>query len=97
MKNASKLFTLILLCFLLTGCADSVTFVQAENIEPVGFWFGLWHGIIFPLAWIWSLFSDGIAIYAIYNNGGWYDFGFFIGVGGFSASLISIDWGDKNS
>ena len=90
MKNSS----IVLLCFLaleLTGCADSVTFIQAENIEPVGFWYGLWHGIIFPFAWICSLFSDSIAIYVIYNNGGWYDFGFFIGVGGFSASLIYID------
>lgn len=30
-----------------------------------------------------------IAVYAIYNNGGWYDFGFFLGVGGFSATLLS--------
>lgn len=72
------LFSLIIL---LTGCADAVTFTQAANIEPVGFWYGLWHGMIAPIAWIVSLFSDNTAIYAIYNNGGWYDFGFILGIG----------------
>ena len=31
-------------------------------------------------AWIGSLFSDAIAVYAVPNNGGWYDFGFFLGI-----------------
>jgi hypothetical protein len=64
----------------LTGCADHVSLAEAADLEPVGFWFGLWHGAILPVAWIVSLFSDSTAIYAIYNNGGWYDFGFFLGV-----------------
>ena len=84
-----RLIVVISLLFLLSSCADHVTFNQASFMEPVGFWYGLWHGIIFPVAWICSLFSDNVAIYAIYNNGGWYDFGFFIGVGGLSASLSS--------
>ena len=45
-----------------------------------GFWYGLWHGFIFPLAWIVSLFAPNIAVYAVPNNGGWYDFGFFLGI-----------------
>ena len=45
-----------------------------------GFWLGLWHGLIFPLAWIVSLFAHNIAIYAVPNNGGWYDFGYFLGI-----------------
>lgn len=69
---------------LLTGCADSVTFKEAARIDPVGFWYGLWHGMIFGFAWFISLFSDSTAIYAIYNNGGWYDFGFWLGVAGFA-------------
>ena len=80
---------MVILTVGLTGCADTVTFTQAGQVEPVGFWYGLWHGMILPFAWICSLFSDGISIYAIYNNGGWYDFGFFCGVGGFSASVAS--------
>ena len=45
-----------------------------------GFWAGLWHGLIFPLAWIASLFLPGVAVYAVPNNGGWYDFGYFLGI-----------------
>jgi hypothetical protein len=45
-----------------------------------GFWLGLWHGLIFPLAWIASLFVPSIAVYAVPNNGGWYDFGYFLGI-----------------
>jgi hypothetical protein len=45
-----------------------------------GFWLGLWHGFIFPLAWIVSLFTDKVAIYAVPNSGGWYDFGYFVGI-----------------
>jgi len=47
----------------------------------------LWHGIVIPLTWIGSLFSENIAIYAINNNGGWYDFGFVFGVGGIGKLL----------
>lgn len=45
-----------------------------------GFLEGVLHGFIFPVAWIVSLFTDQIAVYAVPNNGGWYDFGYFIGV-----------------
>ena len=44
-----------------------------------GFWLGLWHGIIVPITFIISLFSDTVGIYEVHNNGGWYDFGFVIG------------------
>jgi len=73
---------IIILVLFLSGCADSVSFKTATNMIPVGFWYGLWHGMILPFAWIGSLLNDNIAIYAIYNNGPWYDFGFFLGVGG---------------
>jgi hypothetical protein len=29
-----------------------------------------------------SLFDDDVAIYEMNNNGGWYDLGFLMGVGG---------------
>jgi len=73
----------------LTGCADTVTFSEAAKIEPVGFWCGLWHGVIAPIAWIASLFNESTAVYAVYNNGGWYDFGFILGIGFLSHSASS--------
>jgi len=85
-SNLKTLLVVGLLSVVLAGCADTATFTQAGQIEPVGFWYGLWHGMIIPFSWIGSLFSDDIAIYAIYNNGGWYDFGFVLGVGGLASS-----------
>lgn len=75
----SKYFLVIVIILTITGCADTVTFNQAASIEPVGFWYGLWHGVTFPFAFFGSLIWDDISIYAIYNNGGWYDFGFWFG------------------
>ena len=76
------------------GCADKVSFNVAAYIEPVGFWYGLWHGLIFPISSIIYWFSDNTAIYAIYNNGGWYDFGFIIGMSGFS-TIITYEGNKK--
>ena len=71
----------LVLMLALTGCADKVSFADAAVLSPVGFWYGLWHGLILPISWFISLFSDHWTIYAIYNNGGWYDFGFIMGCG----------------
>lgn len=81
MKQLSWLFIFFIIIILFSGCADSVTFTEASKMEPVGFWYGLWHGMIAPFSWIISLFDSNVAIYAIYNNGGWYDFGFVLGAG----------------
>jgi hypothetical protein len=73
---------ILLVAVLLTGCADVSPHIEDCIIKnPYGFWGGLWHGIILPFSWIGSLFSDDIAIYAYNNNGGWYDFGFILGLG----------------
>jgi hypothetical protein len=36
--------------------------------------------MIVVIAFIVSLFDENVTTYAIYNNGGWYDFGFIIGI-----------------
>lgn len=46
----------------------------------VGFWWGLWHGLIAPVTFIVSLFTRTVGIYDVHNNGGWYDFGFLLGL-----------------
>ena len=53
---------------------------SAVSPSGPGFLLGVWHGFIFPIAWIVSLFTDDIAVYAVPNNGGWYDFGYFVGI-----------------
>ena len=63
----------------LSACAATQTPAAVAPAAP-GFWLGLWHGFIFPIAWIVSLFADSVAIYAVPNNGGWYDFGYFLGI-----------------
>ena len=79
MRNAKLM--LLLVPLLLAACAQ-----QAHNavlpVEPgaPGFLLGLWHGFIFPWDWIGSLFDPRIAVYAVPNNGGWYDFGYFLGI-----------------
>lgn len=62
----------------LSACAEAVA--TAVQPQAPGFLFGLWHGFIFPVAWVMSLFVPDIAVYAVPNNGGWYDFGFFLGI-----------------
>ena len=53
---------------------------DAVQVGAPGFLVGLWHGFIFPVAWIFSLFVENVSVYAVPNNGGWYDFGYFLGI-----------------
>ncbi len=71
---------LLALLPLISACARQT--VEAVSHEPgtPGFLLGLWHGFIFPVAWLLSLFDRQIAIYAVPNAGGWYDFGYFLGI-----------------
>ena len=65
--------------FALTACAATQA-PDAVAPQAPGFLLGLWHGFIFPVAWVVSLFAGNVAIYAVPNNGGWYDFGYFLGI-----------------
>ena len=63
----------------LSACAATQASTAVAPGAP-GFLLGLWHGFIFPVAWVVSLFTNQVAIYAVPNNGGWYDFGYFLGI-----------------
>ncbi|MCF2515862.1 hypothetical protein LVY65_12425 [Sphingomonas sp. G124] len=63
----------------LAGCLAMESPTAVQPSAP-GFWFGVWHGFIFPVTFIFSVFTDDVAVYAVPNNGTWYDFGYFIGI-----------------
>ena len=75
-----RLAVILVSVLALTACASQIDAGVASGEDVPGFLWGLWHGFIFPFAWIGSLFDPGIAVYAVPNNGGWYDFGFFLGI-----------------
>lgn len=78
-RGVSRLAALAAL-LLLAGCARQIPAGVEHTAATPGFLLGLWHGFVFPFAWIGSLFDPKIAVYAVPNTGGWYDFGFFLGI-----------------
>ena len=63
---------------LLTACtAGSDSFSSGQ---PAGFWWGLWHGVISVISLLIHVFNDSVGVYEVNNTGGWYDFGFLLGV-----------------
>lgn len=72
-----KYFALASALIILTSCA-SQPFPDAY--DPPGFWMGIVHGLVAPFALIGHFFDSTIRIYAFPNSGGWYDFGYILGV-----------------
>ena len=64
--------------------------------SPAGFWLGLWQGIIVPVTFVVSLFTDTVNIYEVHNNGNWYDFGFVLGLGLFVGGPFGASRGRRN-
>lgn len=97
MKRLFILGMLAITLIVLSGCAAGPNeLVDSPNREGTvaGFWLGLWHGIIAPVTFIISLFSDNVHMYETHNNGNWYNFGYLLGLaiilgGGGSASKRS--------
>ncbi|OGO05176.1 MAG: hypothetical protein A2Y73_06380 [Chloroflexi bacterium RBG_13_56_8] len=84
MRKALRVGILVLVVLVLVGCAagpNELAKSPNEEGEIAGFWQGLWHGIISPITFIISLFSDTVHFYEVHNNGNWYNFGFVLGAG----------------
>ena len=84
MKKTHLLCLVFLGALFLTGCAagpNTAAHVAASDGSIAGFWLGLWHGMIAPITFIISLFSNNVSFYEVHNNGGWYNFGFVLGAG----------------
>lgn len=75
-----SLFLIVTVTVLLVSCTPGPNELIDCSEEAAGFWLGLWHGFTVLFTFIWSLFSDGVNIYEVNNNGTWYNLGFLIGV-----------------
>ncbi len=79
---------LVLLTVVLSGCVPGDGANTAEG--PAGFFWGVWHGWVAPVSLVISLFNPDIGIYEVYNNGFWYDLGFYMAiVSGFGGLTLS--------
>jgi hypothetical protein len=85
MKKSIITFAIIILIFLVVSSClpgeNPVQDVPSDYGSTAGFLKGLWHGVIAPVTFVISLFTENINMYEVHNNGGWYDFGFVIGAG----------------
>ncbi len=72
--------------------ANPMRNVENEEGKVDGFWQGLLHGWLAPVSFVISLFNKNVGIYEVFNNGGWYNLGFMLGLSsivGWSASASS--------
>ena len=68
---------------------------KLPDAEPAGFWSGFWHGLIAPITFVVSLFNPDVRIYETSNNGGWYDFGFILGVSSSLGGSSTVNVGKR--
>lgn len=85
MSSRTRLLVLLAVCAVaLAACTAGVNpdvgTPAPETGDVAGFWLGLWHGVIAPVTFVISLFTDGINIYEVHNSGNWYDAGFMLGL-----------------
>ena len=77
-----RVVALLVAILLVASCAagpNQLAGTPGDDGDVAGFWLGLWHGIIAPVTFVISLFSDNVHMYDVHNNGGWYNFGFLFG------------------
>ena len=63
----TRLRTLLALPLIATlaACARQMSDAVEHAADTPGFLLGLWHGFIFPAAWLLSLFVPDVAVYEI--------------------------------
>ncbi|MGH7638862.1 MAG: hypothetical protein ACREOK_14535 [Gemmatimonadaceae bacterium] len=89
-RGTARLVAIVLIVALVSACfAEQSRLAAFGTGRQPGFLYGLWHGFIAPIGFIVSLFSEKVRIYAVPNAGRWYDFGFMIGISGFSGGIFA--------
>ena len=83
MKKNTLFFPVLFVLVLLASCTAGPNLMEGQagnRGETAGFLMGLWHGGISCISFIISLFNDKVSVYEVHNNGGWYNFGFILGI-----------------
>ncbi len=91
MKIKSLLGIFFVLIFVFACCSpgpNSFEKTPDKEGEIAGFFMGIWHGLIAPITFIISIFSNNVSFYEAHNNGNWYNFGFVLGAGLFLSGGI---------
>jgi hypothetical protein len=88
LRRTSASLVVFTLATLLVACTATQPPVGPTPGAP-SFLLGFWHGFIAPIAFVVSIFSDTVRIYAFPNAGVWYDFGYMLGISGFSGGLFA--------
>jgi hypothetical protein len=80
MKRFWVVAGIVLAVVLLSGCAPGPNSSVGVGTDLAGFWQGLWHGFVLLFTFFISLFNHNVGIYEVHNSGGWYNFGYLLGV-----------------
>jgi hypothetical protein len=83
MKKTRILLLIVAIVVVIAGCApgtNQLAHTGDSHGIVAGFWRGLWNGIIAPVTFVISLFNANVQMYEVHNNGGWYNFGFLLGI-----------------
>jgi len=84
MKTVFILGFIIILIFIFTSCVGGPNDLEKtpdQKGKVAGFWKGLWHGLISPITFIISIFTQKVRLYEVHNSGFWYNLGFVLGAG----------------
>lgn len=76
-----RILVVAALALALTGCAGPNPFMSHGGHGVAGFWAGIWHGLICPIAYVISFFNKQVSIYEVRNSGALYNGGFILGSG----------------
>lgn len=80
MKRIALVLLLVVVLMTVASCAPGPNPAAGSGEDVAGFWQGLWHGAIALITFVISLFNSNVSIYEVSNNGGWYNFGYLLGI-----------------
>ena len=84
MKTALISGLILIFILVLASCVGGPNDLEKtpdQKGKVAGFWKGLWHGLISPITFIISIFTQKVRLYEVHNSGFWYNLGFVLGAG----------------